>query len=82
MSQELKSAIQLAKKNIECFHKGQKESIKARNQTVLNAGEKVEPLEKLVYISLRHCTTFFNRLNVRYPAKLAGCAEIVLYPTW
>ena len=80
VSQELKSAIQLAKKNIECFHKGQKESIN-RIETLdgVECWRESRAIEKVgLYIPGGTAPLFSTVLMLGIPAKLAGCAEIVL----
>ena len=80
VSEDLKSAIQLAKKNIECFHKGQKESI---NRIVTSDGvecwRESRAIEKVgLYIPGGTAPLFSTVLMLGIPAKLAGCGEIVL----
>ena len=80
VSQELKSAIQLAKKNIECFHKGQKESINRIETTDgVECWRESRAIEKVgLYIPGGTAPLFSTVLMLGIPAKLAGCAEIVL----
>ena len=80
MSQELKSAIQLAKKNIECFHKGQKESInRIETSDGVECWRESRAIEKVgLYIPGGTAPLFSTVLMLGIPAKLAGCAEIVL----
>ena len=80
VSQELKSAIQLAKKNIECFHKGQKESIKRiETSDGVECWRESRAIEKVgLYIPGGTAPLFSTVLMLGIPAKLAGCAEIVL----
>ena len=80
VSNELKEAIQLAKKNIETFH---------ANQTM--AAEKVETMPGVVcwrkavaiekvglYIPGGTAPLFSTILMLAVPAKIAGCKEIIL----
>ena len=80
VSQELKSAIQLAKKNIECFHKGQKESInRIETSDGVECWRESRAIEKVgLYIPGGTAPLFSTVLMLGIPAKLAGCAEIVL----
>ena len=80
VSQELKSAIQLAKKNIECFHKGQKESInRIETSDGVQCWRESRAIEKVgLYIPGGTAPLFSTVLMLGIPAKLAGCGEIVL----
>ena len=80
VNQELKSAIQLAKKNIECFHKGQKESInRIETSDGVECWRESRAIEKVgLYIPGGTAPLFSTVLMLGIPAKLAGCAEIVL----
>lgn len=80
VSQELKSAIKLAKKNIECFHKGQKESInRIETSDGVECWRESRAIEKVgLYIPGGTAPLFSTVLMLGIPAKLAGCAEIVL----
>ena len=80
VSEDLKSAIQLAKKNIECFHKGQKESInRIETSDGVECWRESRAIEKVgLYIPGGTAPLFSTVLMLGIPAKLAGCAEIVL----
>ncbi len=80
VSEELKSAIQLAKNNIECFHKGQKESInRIETSDGVECWRESRAIEKVgLYIPGGTAPLFSTVLMLGIPAKLAGCAEIVL----
>jgi histidinol dehydrogenase len=80
LNDELKQAIQQAKKNIETFHFAQQEEVK-----------KIEPMPGVVcwrqsvgiekvglYIPGGSAPLFSTVLMLAIPAKLAGCKEIVL----
>ena len=78
--QDLKEAIQLAKKNIEVFHASQK-----NKETVVETTKGVQcwrkslPIEKVgLYIPGGSAPLFSTILMLGVPAKLAGCNEIVL----
>ena len=80
VSQELKNAIQLAKNNIERFHKGQKESInRIETSDGVECWRESRAIEKVgLYIPGGTAPLFSTVLMLGIPAKLAGCAEIVL----
>ena len=80
VSEDLKSAIQLAKKNIECFHKGQKESInRIETSDGVECWRECRAIEKVgLYIPGGTAPLFSTVLMLGLPAKLAGCGEIVL----
>ena len=80
VSEDLKSAIQLAKKNIECFHKGQKESInRIETSDGVECWRESRAIEKVgLYIPGGTAPLFSTVLMLGIPAKLAGCGEIVL----
>ena len=80
VSAELKNAIQLAKNNIECFHKGQKESInRVETSDGIECWRESRAIEKVgLYIPGGTAPLFSTVLMLGIPAKLAGCAEIVL----
>lgn len=80
VSQDLKDAIQLAKLNIETFHKSQKEK-----ETVIETTEGVKCWRKSVgiekvglYIPGGSAPLFSTILMLGIPAQLAGCKEIIL----
>ncbi|NDV59715.1 histidinol dehydrogenase [Bacteroides sp. 519] len=77
---ELKSAIYLAKKNIEKFHAAQKfESKKVETMDGVTCWQKAVPIEKVgLYIPGGTAPLFSTVLMLAVPAKIAGCKEIVL----
>ena len=80
VSDELKSAIQLAKKNVEIFHAAQKTS-KVEIETVngVKCWQEKRPIQKVgVYIPGGTAPLFSTVLMLVVPAKIAGCNEIVL----
>ena len=80
VSKELKSAIQLAKRNIEKFHLSQREKIKVI-ETVkgIKCWRKSVAIEKVgLYIPGGSAPLFSTILMLGIPAKIAGCKEIVL----
>jgi histidinol dehydrogenase len=78
--QELKSAIQLAKRNIEKFHLAQKEKIKVIETTKgVRCWRKSVAIEKVgLYIPGGSAPLFSTILMLSIPAKIAGCKEIIL----
>lgn len=77
---DLKNAIQQAKKNIETFHRAQHEGLK-KIETVpgVTCWRKSVPIEKVgLYIPGGSAPLFSTVLMLGVPAQLAGCAEIVL----
>lgn len=80
ISQELKSAIEQAKQNIELFHNSQKEETKFI-ETVkgVTCWRKSIGIEKVgLYIPGGSAPLFSTVLMLGVPAKLAGCKEIIL----
>ncbi|PZD76664.1 histidinol dehydrogenase [Mesonia sp. K7] len=80
VSEPLKKAIQLAKKNIETFHQAQltKSEVIETQKGVVCWQEK-RPIEKVgLYIPGGTAPLFSTVLMLVIPAKLAGCKEIVL----
>ncbi len=80
ISEELKQAIQLAKKNIETFHSAQKEDVKTiETMSGVKCWRKSIAIQKVgLYIPGGTAPLFSTILMLGIPAKLAGCAEIIL----
>ena len=80
LSEELKEAIQLAKKNIEVFHASQLTSKKIITTTEgVECWQEMRPIEKVgLYIPGGTAPLFSTILMLGVPAKLAGCKEIIL----
>lgn len=80
ISEELKSAIQQAKENIEKFHRSQKLEIKKVETTKgVTCWQKSVGIEKVgLYIPGGTAPLFSTVLMLAIPAKIAGCKEIVL----
>lgn len=77
---ELKKAIQLAKNNIETFHKAQ-ETAKVEVETVngVRCWQEKRAIQKVgLYIPGGTAPLFSTILMLAVPAALAGCQEIVL----
>jgi histidinol dehydrogenase len=80
LSDELKQAIQQAKKNIETFHTAQKEDVK-KIETMPGGlcWRQSAAIEKAgIYIPGGTAPLFSTVLMLGVPAQLAGCKEIVL----
>jgi len=80
ISDELKQAIQLAKKNIETFHSAQKEEVKIiETMPGVKCWRKSIAIQKVgLYIPGGTAPLFSTILMLGVPAKLAGCGEIIL----
>ena len=80
VSDELKAAIQQAKKNIETFHRSQEEETK-KIETVpgVECWRESRGIEKVgIYIPGGTAPLFSTVLMLAIPAKLADCKQIVL----
>ena len=80
ISDELKQAIQLAKKNIEVFHSAQKEGTNIiETMPGVKCWRKSIAIQKVgLYIPGGTAPLFSTILMLGVPAKLAGCSEIIL----
>lgn len=80
VSNELKAAIALAKQNIEKFHASQKtEEVVIETTNGVQCWRKSVGIEKVgLYIPGGTAPLFSTILMLGIPAKLAGCAEIIL----
>ncbi|OIQ41835.1 MAG: histidinol dehydrogenase [Bacteroidetes bacterium MedPE-SWsnd-G1] len=80
VSDELKEAIQLAKKNIETFHASQKiEKQLVETAPGVQCWQESRGIEKVgIYIPGGSAPLFSTVLMLAVPAKLGGCKEIVL----
>jgi len=80
VSNKLKEAIQLAKTNIEKFHKAQ-QTLKVEVETVngVTCWQEKRPIQKVgLYIPGGTAPLFSTILMLAIPAAIAGCKEIVL----
>ncbi len=80
ISEDLKQAIKLAKKNIEKFHSAQR-TTKIEVETIegVRCWQEKRPIQKIgIYIPGGTAPLFSTVLMLAIPAKLAGCAEVVL----
>lgn len=80
LSDELKTAIRLAKENVEAFHAAQRfEGKKVTTQPGVTCWQKAVAIEKVgLYIPGGTAPLFSTVLMLAVPAKIAGCKEIVL----
>lgn len=80
ISDELKSAITLAKRNIETFHSSQRfVGKKVETMEGVTCWQKAVGIEKVgLYIPGGTAPLFSTVLMLAVPAKIAGCKEIVL----
>ena len=80
VSEQLKDAIKLAKKNIEAFHISQREPINKIETTLgVVCWRESRPIEKVgIYIPGGSAPLFSTVLMLAIPAKIAGCADIIL----
>jgi len=80
VSKELKGAIELAKLNIETFHKAQKtDKVEVETSNGVQCWQEKRPIQKVgLYIPGGTAPLFSTILMLAIPANLAGCQEIVL----
>ena len=80
VSNDLKSAIQLAKSNIEVFHKAQKTGrVAVETARGVSCWQEKRPIQKVgLYIPGGTAPLFSTILMLAVPASIAGCSEIVL----
>ena len=80
ISEELKSAILLAKKNIEKFHTAQKTTkVEVETTSGVKCWQEKRPIQKIgLYIPGGSAPLFSTILMLAVPAAIAGCKEIVL----
>jgi histidinol dehydrogenase len=80
VSDELKSAIQVAKANIEKFHQKQKEAAMAvETMPGVICSRRSIPVNKVgLYVPGGTAPLFSTALMLGIPAKIAGCKEIII----
>ncbi|WP_394748749.1 histidinol dehydrogenase [Spongiimicrobium salis] len=80
VSDDLKEAIQVAKQNIEVFHKAQKTSkVEVETTNGVACWQEKRPIQKVgLYIPGGTAPLFSTILMLAIPATIAGCEEIVL----
>ncbi|MCD7971219.1 MAG: histidinol dehydrogenase [Candidatus Azobacteroides sp.] len=78
--EELKEAIELAKNNIEVFHRSQElHGEKIETMPGVTCWQKALPIEKVgLYVPGGTAPLFSTVLMLAVPAKIAGCKKIVL----
>lgn len=78
--ENLKQAIQLAKRNIEAFHKAQKtERVEVETMVGVNCWQEKRPIQKVgLYIPGGTAPLFSSVLMLAIPANIAGCEDIIL----
>jgi histidinol dehydrogenase len=80
VSEKLKQAIQLAKQNIETFHKAQQtDRIEVETMSGVKCWQEKRAIEKIgLYIPGGTAPLFSTVLMLAVPAQIAGCNEIIL----
>lgn len=80
VSEELKSAIDIAKGNIEAFHEAQKtDRVEVETTKGVRCWQEKRPIQKVgLYIPGGTAPLFSTILMLAVPANIAGCQEIVL----
>lgn len=80
LTPQLKAALQQAKKNIETFHRSQKEAgQKIAPMDGIACWRESRPIEKVgLYIPGGSAPLFSTVLMLGLPARLAGCKEVIL----
>ncbi len=80
MDEPLKQAIQIAKQNIQSFHKAQvSKKVFVETMPGVECWQETRPIEKIgIYIPGGSAPLFSTVLMLAIPAKIAGCKEIVL----
>ncbi|MDO6473239.1 histidinol dehydrogenase [Maribacter sp. 1_MG-2023] len=80
VSEDLKTAIQLAKSNIEVFHTAQKTGrVEVETTAGVSCWQEKRPIQKVgLYIPGGTAPLFSTILMLAVPATIAGCNEIVL----
>ncbi|MDV7138884.1 histidinol dehydrogenase [Maribacter sp. TH_r10] len=80
VGQELKTAIALAKRNIEAFHKAQEtDRVEVETTNGVLCWQEKRPIQKVgLYIPGGSAPLFSTILMLAVPANISGCSEIVL----
>lgn len=78
--EQLKMAIELARKNIETFHRSQQEEVrKVETAPGVFCWRESRPIERVgIYVPGGTAPLFSTVLMLAIPAKIAGCKEIIL----
>jgi histidinol dehydrogenase len=80
VSERLKQSIELARKNIEVFHRSQiEEAVKVETAPGVVCWRESRPIERVgIYVPGGTAPLFSTVLMLAVPAMIAGCSEIVL----
>jgi histidinol dehydrogenase len=80
VTEDLKKAIQLAKSNIETFHRAQKtDKVYTETMEGVECWQEKRPIQKVgLYIPGGTAPLFSTVLMLAIPAQIAGCKDIVL----
>ncbi|WP_442845655.1 histidinol dehydrogenase [Leeuwenhoekiella sp. H156] len=80
LDSDLKKAIELAKRNIEAFHKAQKtDPVCVETAPGVLCWQEKRPIQKVgLYIPGGTAPLFSTILMLAIPAKIAGCKEVIL----
>lgn len=79
VSQELKDAIEIARKNIEAFHKAQATEVEVGTAPGVRCIQRQVPITKVgLYVPGGNSPLFSTVLMLAVPAVIAGCEEIIL----
>ncbi|MBV7268269.1 histidinol dehydrogenase [Winogradskyella luteola] len=80
VSEDLKQAIQLAKSNIDAFHRAQRTSrVQVTTMDGVECWQEKRPIQKVgLYIPSGTAPLFSTVLMLTVPANIAGCKEVVL----
>lgn len=79
VSDELKEAINIARKNIELFHKAQATEVQVETAPGVKCIQRQVPISKVgLYVPGGNSPLFSTVLMLAVPAVIAGCEEIIL----
>ena len=79
VSDELKDAINIARKNIESFHKAQATEVQVETAPGVKCIQRQVPISKVgLYVPGGNSPLFSTVLMLAVPAVIAGCEEIIL----
>ncbi len=80
LDSDLKESIQLAKSNIETFHKAQRTApVQVETAPGVKCWQEKRPIQKVgLYIPGGTAPLFSTILMLAIPAKIAGCKEVIL----
>ena len=79
VTDELKNAIDIARKNIEAFHKAQATEVEIETVPGVKCIQRQVPITKVgLYVPGGNSPLFSTVLMLAIPARIAGCEEIIL----